>query len=1352
MNGCRWELKLDGKNIDLGTGSDQELDLALKSKLKDLEFLIKKGTSLVTLFSLSDKQIADEKIKNIADTLKSSQIEVVRNAVDPAETESYYVVPNSIGVTKALTMLGQNGTTFVPQFNQEAWVKNAIDSYMHGGKVTSDGSILKAKNKNGEVINTLADPSVSTEEEARAKATEIVDTEVKSWKRLTEIGTAVHKIFEEVLSGESVTTPDPDLVPPLVFEAFKRQAIDFKASIETKYPGCSIYTEMGIKSKFITPEWEEQLKAAGATSINGIIDLLVIDANGVAHLYDYKVSRKSVGKTNDRSVQEWWKEESNAMLHDFDFWHTTKKMGAEFQLAMYAEMLRQYGFKVDSTANIVPVKMDLEYKEDGFTVDRVVAGRMYTGEDIVKVDVSISGKRGSMVHSMFHEPPTINLESESAIAKIHSFLFPANNTMTRMSTQRSDREWYKKETNGVVTSLKRTDPHYNEGKRYLFNPKGVSSMKAKYCSTEEELDTLLDKYIAKLQEERSDLCVNTANKLAKVKTDDDYSFDAFLADLNVPESQVKFFDLQFRRYADPSWEFIPNEDLNSFGIFIFKKDGKAEVVMATTSPLRTTVNLGMGTSLLGKNTKDLYADKLKVLPAMTGYMELMRGLLYVGLNSDVFSDCKIAEMRVIDMKGGDEVIVDNDTLLDNYQQLRLKNRDADMPKLDSSIFMNSVQAAAWCGLDRASSVAGLSTDYFGLNGNNADKTYWTKEYIKTALERLKRDAHLNDWGADPHWENTDAWIAYKKLYDAYIYLHGFSTMIETDIESWKTSKSLLDINGLMISSPQYSPSANIRSLAKVIDQYSKEVHRDVLQMGQPMALLFREFYDKFGNGTKGFLALFERDASGNIDPRFLLKDPESNEIKNDPVAHKLVKMLLDNLAKLKNPDMSEAELEAYRMTEEYREVPLLEAKISRQVKGLGIKQAFKNKIAEVANITEGMFAGEGASDDEVDFGGDVSSYVDKHNKMFNKFSLSSHARQDRITKYGIGMFETNLELVFNNALVAYTKANVGTKYLPIINGMRIGLMYDNKYAGTKSQNMESIQKHFDQIVKSKFFGESIVEGKHLRELQKAMNVLKSVLTTMTLSLNMKSLARESLQGIYTGISRTAMGYIPGLNGKIYADALWYVTKESPKNFSGVAMLQQLNMQYGMANQSLSQLAEGRRTNWCSPINMGKDTLFLTATAPDFMHRMSILVAKMMTDKCWSAHSVDAEGNLVYDWNKDERFAVYRSGDTSNPEYMKQRSLYLYYIDAFNKENFGDLDESHLSQSQKDLLAKKNTKFLKEGDALPQAYTMQEGQSIKNIADILYGHYDDESRSLLCDTFLGSFFMQYKTYITAKVEQ
>jgi hypothetical protein len=36
--------------------------------------------------------------------------------------------------------------------------------------------------------------------------------------------------------------------------------------------------------------------------------------------------------------------------------------------------------------------------------------------------------------------------------------------------------------------------------------------------------------------------------------------------------------------------------------------------------------------------------------------------------------------------------------------------------------------------------------------------------------------------------------------------------------------------------------------------------------------------------------------------------------------------------------------------------------------------------------------------------------------------------------------------------------------------------------------------------------------------------------------------------------------------------------------------------------------------------------------------------------------------------------------------------------------------------------------------------------------LLYGHYDDESRGLINDMFLGSFFMQYKTFMTSKMEQ
>lgn len=38
-----------------------------------------------------------------------------------------------------------------------------------------------------------------------------------------------------------------------------------------------------------------KLQQSGKNSINGIIDLLIVDEKGAAHIIDYKVSRKLVG-------------------------------------------------------------------------------------------------------------------------------------------------------------------------------------------------------------------------------------------------------------------------------------------------------------------------------------------------------------------------------------------------------------------------------------------------------------------------------------------------------------------------------------------------------------------------------------------------------------------------------------------------------------------------------------------------------------------------------------------------------------------------------------------------------------------------------------------------------------------------------------------------------------------------------------------------------------------------------------------------------------------------------------------------------------------------------------------------
>lgn len=139
-----------------------------------------------------------------------------------------------------------------------------------------------------------------------------------------------------------------------------------------------------------------------------------------------------------------------------------------------------------------------------------------------------------------------------------------------------------------------------------------------------------------------------------------------------------------------------------------------------------------------------------------------------------------------------------------------------------------------------------------------------------------------------------------------------------------------------------------------------------------------------------------------------------------------------------------------------------------------------------------------------------------------------------------------------------------------------------------------------------------------------------------------------------------------------------------------------------------------------------------------MHRMGILIAKMKGDGCFDAHSIDENGKLVYDFKKDKRFTHLVNNETTHPDYLKEKSLYCTMIDDFNTAGFRNADGSLLNAEKM--------------DALPQAYTRTEGQSLKNYADLLYGHYDEESKSLLCDTFIGSIFLQYKTYITAKLEQ
>lgn len=120
---------------------------------------------------------------------------------------------------------------------------------------------------------------------------------------------------------------------------------------------------------------------------------------------------------------------------------------------------------------------------------------------------------------------------------------------------------------------------------------------------------------------------------------------------------------------------------------------------------------------------------------------------------------------------------------------------------------------------------------------------------------------------------------------------------------------------------------------------------------------------------------------------------------------------------------------------------------------------------------------------------------------------------------------------------------------------------------------------------------------------------------------------------------------------------------------------------------------------------------------------------MLGDGCYEASTqIDKDGKIYYDFKKDKRFEAYANNKYDDPQYLYQKTLYLEMLNQFNKEGY----------------RKEDGTMLQEGDALPRAYTTEQTLLIKQHSDLMYGHYDQESKALIDDSFLGAFFMQFRT--------
>ena len=131
--GCTWTVKLL-EEIHKGL-NDKDLDLFLLSKVNDFKL---KGE---ILYSKSPLERTEECINNIKTDLQNSRIEISKSKIDEDEDEKIYMIPNSIGVTKAITSLTVDGKQLLVPFDKEQWKQDKIKEYDNNEEITSYSNI-----------------------------------------------------------------------------------------------------------------------------------------------------------------------------------------------------------------------------------------------------------------------------------------------------------------------------------------------------------------------------------------------------------------------------------------------------------------------------------------------------------------------------------------------------------------------------------------------------------------------------------------------------------------------------------------------------------------------------------------------------------------------------------------------------------------------------------------------------------------------------------------------------------------------------------------------------------------------------------------------------------------------------------------------------------------------------------------------------------------------------------------------------------------------------------------------------------------------------------------------------------
>lgn len=1340
---CVYEVKKDGK---VTTYNEYEF----ADFIQGMESLKKYGATDVVFSSVRDLTL--EKVKELFKHGRSN-ISLTETPDLDSQTETTEIEPYSLervgkrrGVTDFLGgLVNSQGKLLFPEFRPQEFWKRAYERWDDGDFTEEEKEVLFQKDGAG---NYIIDPN-QTNDMRKAIFEE-------KWKTQRYAGTTIHKVMETFFSKVQDVgfvrrlTDDAQVLSTIRARMTENQnkvltdaqimklvALGRKI-VEQFGEEANYFAELKVISPAIDPEGE-------SFDLVGCIDLFILDEEGKLHIVDYKTSDLDYGVEKQQPKQRAY----------------------SFQMATYANMLKQNGFSLkDIRTYVAPIKLE-NFKKVGGTWQ---FDDISYFDHVEEIDFLTDSNIQTSVSKFFPEVQIVDANADEISSTVE------NDYLTE--TFGGEYEYSAKADVSKITEKVMANAVYNEEtKKYSIEYfKGQTMVES---SRELLIKKIID-IIEDTPKRRYDRTIQVQREITeaiRLRKDEDPNAQI---QLETEGTNPTWAANYLSKYISGNWEVVENvpEIVTYYGMIVLKNKvtNQLDVIMVTNKNTKEKHKLGKDheNKLIIGNYRPDIEEQAKtdsiVVDCLEGNIEIMKGMVILNQITSLFNDegTKIGRISCINPRYGGGLDMNGELLKENWEALIKNNkklRDKDHTKDGVIKFASRYDVFLNAFVDifkQANTNSSISAKFQRFHSafskieevNSSqlrDQLISLKNQMEAAFPGIKEYKQA-DFNTHPEAE------LYQYLLLAISETAGIRTpQIYEDGSLYIDSMAILTkgLSGMELDNPGNLPIQSLNKITKMVLNVYQNVRSSMQKQLPSIRKLTEQLENETGQTgfkkhTYGIAADMYKDMwyYDEQEGDFFLQNPWSPECTLSTTKKNWLKMFLTKVNEGRFPEKIKTLNSTVQNSKDaFFRLPLAKGDTASAISACdGLFPALKSKLTQFTptNIVQTF------KDNVQGFINDDTTEKNTQllwemNTTFDIGETNSRRKAfiaEYINKYGKGYFEFNLETLLYKHMFAYTTKTQMDAIFPDIQAIYFLIKAQEFTGNTK---FTGIDTYLNEFINAKVLGKRIDSDK-FTAVQAYTGTLMSVASHLALAFNPRQLY-QNIEGMWKDIS-LVIRKPDGTERFTFSnmrDSFLSTLPEMINMKNSRTKWIALNELYAINDMGNNEYANRIKSDKFGFIQSFNRWMFKFASRPDFYNRATIFGAQMRGDGCWDAHEFTEDGELIYHPEKDERFKAFILEDHSDEAaYNKAKGLYIAIGKQLEIEHaFNSDGKTYFKLYNEDKTINKN---------LPKAYSSQESDGLKDVADTMYGYYSNERKALVQAHGLGAIIFQMNTFWSSKKNQ